>query len=260
MASASAPSSGTTNPWETDAAEAAFGPHLRKLLANTVPPLPTPGNRGGDDRAGDEANNNATEQDGNTNDDNEDVFIAKLRAADRRCATARQRQLRKKVAAIQAEVASILSPGALAELETMLGQIAARMGPIADRAALENMTADYTRKKGAVCLCLEVENQHKLKALFDFVANLRALEENAEASKRSNSNNSNSNSGGAPGTGKCAASGADDGSDPNDVAGPAAVALHACDRIVRTDATLHAQYELLLQFHKEFKDHIFKAV
>jgi len=251
----SAPSSGTNNPWETDAAEAAFGPHLRKLLAN-VPPLPTPGNRG-DDRAGDEANNNATEQDGNTNDDNEGVFIAKLRAADRRCATARQRQLRKKVAAIQAEVASILSPGALAELETMLGQIAARMGPIADRAALENMTADYARKKGAVCLCLEVENQHKLKALFDFVANLRALEEKAEASKRSNIN---SNSGGAPGPGKSAASGADDGSDPNDVVGPAAIALHACDRIVRTDATLHVQYELLLQFHKEFKDHIFKAV
>ena len=42
--------------------------------------------------------------------------------------------------------------------------------------------------------------------------------------------------GGAPGPGKSAASGADDGSDPNDVAGPAAIALHACDRIVRTDA------------------------
>ena len=238
------------NPWQPDAAEASFGPHLRKLMSN-LPPIPPPASASSEEGVTPTATNNDEDRD-------DDPFIQKLRAADRRCTATRRRQLQTKVAVIQAEVASILSPAALAELEAMLGQIASRMGPIADRAALENLTADYLRKKDEVCVRVEVENQHKIKALFDFVANLRALEDKSEASRRA------VNSGSSGGSGKGSTSGTDgDGignEDPNDVVRPAALALHCCDRIVHTDRALQAQYALLLDFHKEFKDHIFKGV
>lgn len=165
----------------------------------------------------------------------DDPLVKKLRRADRCELRRRQELLQQKIRVIEDEVRDIMSPTALAELEMTLNQVSSRIAPIADRTMLENLTADYNRKKDAICLHVEVENQQKIKALFDFVDGMKAF-------------------------GSSDTSGTDKDADASDITGPAAAALEICDRIITNGNVLEEQYQLLLGFHKEFKDHIFKGV
>ena len=168
----------------------------------------------------------------------DDPFVQKLRRADRCVLLRRQEHLQQKIRVIEDEVRDIMSPMALSELEIMLNQVSSRIAPIADRTMLENLTADYNRKKDAICLHVEVENQQKIKALFDFVDGMKAF--------------------GSSDTGGSTDKDAD--ADASDITGSAAAALETCDRLVTNANVLEEQYQLLLGFHKEFKDHIFKGV
>ena len=207
-----------SNPWQPDAADVAFGSSLKRLLSSTTTvsvdaAVPT-----------------------------EDAFIQRLRTADQLLQDRRTVQLQEKLDVIHAEVREILSPAALTELENMLTQVSSRMAPIADQVMLTNLTADYHRKKDAICVKVDIDNQQKIRALFDFVDDLRSFGSSKTDEQSSVQNDEKEE---------------EDGSD---IVGPTRDALEACERILQNGHTLREQYALLLSFHHEFKNHIFKGV
>ena len=207
-----------SNPWQPDAADVAFGSSLKRLLSSTTTvsvdaAVPT-----------------------------EDAFIQRLRTADQLLQDRRTVQLQEKLDVIHAEVREILSPAALTELENMLTQVSSRMAPIADQVMLTNLTADYHRKKDAICVKVDIDNQQKIRALFDFVDDLRSFGSSKTDEQSSVQNDEKEE---------------EDGSD---IVGPTRDALEACELILQNGHTLREQYALLLSFHHEFKNHIFKGV
>ena len=218
------------NPWESDVAEQAFGSSLKKLLSssssstNVDVPEPT-----------------------------EDSFIQRLRTADQLLQDRRKIQLQAKLDVIHAEVRDILSPAALSELEMMLNQISSRMAPIADRVMLSNLSTDYQRKKDAICLKVDIDNQQKIRALFDFVDDLRSFGKNKTDEQTFVQESVSVEHHAIEKDEKV-------DEDGSDIVGPSRDALEACERMLQNGQTLREQYALLLSFHHEFKNHIFKGV
>ena len=216
------------NPWQPDVADVAFGSSLKRLLSSSTT-----------------TNVDVTEP-------VEDAFIQRLRTADHLLQDRRKIHLQGKLDVIHAEVREILSPTALTELEMMLNQVSSRMAPIADQVMLSNLTKDYNRKKDAVCLKVDINNQQKIRALFDFVDDLRSF-----GSSKTDEQNSIKVDVSAEQVMKKNEQDEEDGSD---IVGPSRDALEACDRMLQNGHTLREEYALLLSFHHEFKNHIFKGV
>jgi hypothetical protein len=131
------------NPWEANITDAAFGTTLRDMLTHL-------GVSDSDDLEQSKAYDvNLTE----------DLFIEKLRRADKIVAARRQKSLESRLRLIVSDVEEVLSYDAMDEMHNGCKRIASTVTTLSATELLDTISKDYDRKKSLLTIDIDPEYQ-----------------------------------------------------------------------------------------------------
>jgi hypothetical protein len=237
MSASSASTLLVTNPWENDPIGSAFGHAMRQLIMS-----PLSAGQVNEFQGGKSATAESPRFD----------FLDRLRAADAAVRSRRMSSLNRKLDNINSEVAGILSEESLADIENMLLSVSSSMESISSHSILENISKDLFRKRTVICIDADVQNQRKINQVISFIDGLRKLDAKAQT-------------GGSPAS-KDSDAGAVEILEENRESGEVQdLKQSLMDVVTRYNGvaesaeSLREHYAKLKDFHREFRDHIFRG-